>query len=130
MKTSFTLRLLSTVFIVSFFLGSCSHKPDGNLVTAGSPMAESIRFGYAVYMLPVHTKDPAVILHDVLAKKYPSLKLVSESPKQPDQMVVRIRNTVHPGYRSISGRECGADLEDCVHRKVEAAVSGWPRKLH
>jgi hypothetical protein len=131
MKTSFTLRLLSTVFIVSFFLGSCSHKPDGNLVTAGSPMAESIRFGYALYMLPVHTKDPAVILHDVLARKYPSLKLVSEIPTQPDQMVVsaHIQNNVQKefappklGLLKFKGHGLSPQQEQELQKSKEAFV--------
>ncbi len=51
-------------------------------------MADSVRFQYAVYMLPVHTHDPATALHEALTKKYPDLKLVDETPKEPREMLV------------------------------------------
>jgi uncharacterized protein YegJ (DUF2314 family) len=54
-------------------------------------MADSIRFEYAVYMLPIHAKDPSVVLQQALAKKFIQLKLVDEIPKEPREMVVFTR---------------------------------------
>lgn len=51
-------------------------------------MAESIHFHYAVYMLPVHAKDPSVVLHEALIRGYANLKLVDEIPKEPREMFV------------------------------------------
>lgn len=74
------------------FLCACSRKqkPEavGNIIPARSPMADSIRFQYAVYMLPVHAHDPAIVLRETLTKKYPDLKLVEEIPKEPHFMLV------------------------------------------
>jgi len=53
---------LNTVLFGLAFLGSCAKKPNENLVSARSPMADSIEFEYAVYMLPIHTQDPYVVL--------------------------------------------------------------------
>ncbi len=58
------------------------------MVPAKSPMADSIRFQYAVYMLPVHAHDPSIALRETLTKKYPDLKLVGEIPKEPRLMLV------------------------------------------
>jgi uncharacterized protein YegJ (DUF2314 family) len=58
-------------------------------------MTDSIRFQYAVYMLPVTGKDPSVVLQKKLAKGFPSLKLVAELPKEPREMVVGARLRKH-----------------------------------
>lgn len=130
MKTSFEVWALSSVLIVSSLLGSCSKKSDYNLAHAGSPMAESIRFEYAVYMLPVHTKDPAAILR-VLAKKHPDLKLVSEIPQTPDQMVVAtyMQNNVQkefappePGFLKFKGHGLSQQQEQALQKSKEAFV--------
>jgi hypothetical protein len=80
---------LNTVLFALAFLGSCAKKPNENLLSARSPMADSIKFEYAVYMLPTHTQDPYVVLRDALTKKYPGLRLVDEIPKKPQETVVR-----------------------------------------
>jgi len=54
-------------------------------------MADSIRFEYAVYMLPVCSKDSSVVLQQALTKKFAQLKLVAEIPKEPREMVVWAR---------------------------------------
>src|SRR5260370_5130974 len=95
------LKVLPVVAVMtaSVFLCCCAKKqqPEQNStpvkqeqsrVSAGPPMADSVRFQYAVYMLPVHTHDPATALHEALTKKYPDLKLVDETPKEPREMLV------------------------------------------
>src|SRR5437870_5232162 len=82
MRGRFPLLPIGTVLAVLVFLYSCSKKPEQNLVPVGSPMAESIRFQYAVYMLPTHAKDPSVALNNALVKNYLNLKLVGEIPKE------------------------------------------------
>jgi uncharacterized protein YegJ (DUF2314 family) len=79
--------LLGTIATILLLLCSCSKTPEPNLVPAGSPMADSIRFQYAVYMLPIPAKNPSVVLQQALAKKYAGLKLVTEIPKDPREMV-------------------------------------------
>jgi len=54
-------------------------------------MADSIRFEYAVYMLPVYSKDSSVVLQQALTKKFTQLRLVAEIPKDPREMVVWAR---------------------------------------
>lgn len=80
-------------------LPACSKKPEANLFPAGSPMASSIHFEYAVYMLPAPRKDPWVALRQAL-HHYPSLKLVAEVPKDPQEMTVsgRVQRNVHKDY--------------------------------
>jgi uncharacterized protein YegJ (DUF2314 family) len=88
MRSRFTGFSLSTVSIILLLLCSCSKKPEQSLVPAGSPMADSIHFEYAVYMLPVHAKDPTRILREALAKQHAGLKMVDEIPKGVREMVV------------------------------------------
>jgi hypothetical protein len=95
MKIRFAGLSLSTSATILLLLCSCSKKPEQNLVPAGPPMADSIRFQYAVYMLPIPAKNPSVVLQEALAKKYAGLKLVAEIPKDPREMVVSARLQRH-----------------------------------
>ncbi len=54
-------------------------------------MAAFIHFEYAVYILPAHPEDPRVVLQHALAKDFTKLKLVDELPKQPQEMLVKVR---------------------------------------
>jgi hypothetical protein len=100
MRSKFGRLFLSALSTILLLLCSCSKKPEANLVPAGSQMADSIQFEYAVYMLPVHGKDPMVVLRQALAKQYANLKLIDEVPKQPGEMVVsaRLKNHVQQEY--------------------------------
>lgn len=84
---------LPFAIVLSVFLSACSRKPDKSLVPAGSLIADSIHFQYAVYLLksPVPAEDPMSAIHEALAKKYPDLKLVDEIPKEPEAMLIRAR---------------------------------------
>jgi len=77
------------------FMSSCgrSRKSSGNLVAAGSLIADSIHFQYAVFILPSPSrpKDPLRVLHELLATKYAELKLVDEIPEPPKAMSIRAR---------------------------------------
>ena len=95
MRSRFARLSLSMASTTLLLLCSCSKKPEANLVSAGSPMADSIRFEYAVYMLPAHVKDPMAVLREALAKQYANLKLIGEIPKQPREMVVSARMKKH-----------------------------------
>jgi uncharacterized protein YegJ (DUF2314 family) len=79
------LRILLTTITC---LSSCSKKHELNLIPAGSPFADWIHFRYAVYVLPRATKDPSVVLHEALTKRYTELKLVDAIPERPTEMVV------------------------------------------
>lgn len=69
-------------------------------VPAGSPMAEVIRFQYAVYYLPKPAKDPSVALQRLLRKKQFRIKQVSGLPPRPDEPMVsaRLEKDVANGY--------------------------------
>lgn len=73
---------------------------EQHLVPAGSPIADSIQFEYAVYMLPTRAKNPSVVLRELMAKKYASLKLVGEISDSPREMVLsaRLQNHVQQEY--------------------------------
>jgi len=95
MRSRFARLSLSMASTTLLLLCSCSKKPEANLVSGGSPVADSIRFEYAVYMLPAHVKDPMAVLREALAKQYANLKLIGEIPKQPREMVVSARIKKH-----------------------------------
>ena len=95
MRSRFARLSLSMASTTLLLLCSCSKKPEANLVSGGSPVADSIRFEYAVYMLPAHVKDPTAVLREALAKQYANLKLIGEIPKQPREMVVSARMKKH-----------------------------------
>lgn len=80
--------------------GGCSKKASQKLLPAGSPMAQYIRFEYAVYMMPVPSKDPNAVLQRALKVGFPKLKLVSELPAQPKEtlMAARIERDMHGDY--------------------------------
>ena len=88
-----------TLVATLVFFCACSKKSDPTLFPAGSPMASPVRFEYAVYMIPVHRKDPSVALSQAL-KSYPGLKVVGEIPKEPHEMTVsaRTENDVQTKY--------------------------------
>jgi uncharacterized protein YegJ (DUF2314 family) len=71
------------------YLCACSKPQTQNTVPAEPPMADFIQFQYAVYFLPLHTKDPSIVLRELLAKKYSDLKLVEKLPEKPDEMFLK-----------------------------------------
>lgn len=83
MKTVLSIGLICTGI---GFVSGCSKQ---RLVSAGTPVAPYIHFEYAVYMMPVHTKDPDSVIRRALSSQFPKLKLVSELPLQPHGMMVK-----------------------------------------
>jgi hypothetical protein len=51
----------------------CSKRQNRIPVPETSPMANAIRFQYAVYFLSSSSNDAPAVFHEVLAKEYPSL---------------------------------------------------------
>ena len=88
-----TTLLVAAVSIACMFLCSCSRRADKGLVLAGSLMADSIRFQYAVYLLPLppHSVDPSAALHEALVSKYSDLKLVDEIPRESQAALIHAR---------------------------------------
>ncbi len=100
MRSRFGIVFFRALSVTFLLLCSCSKKPEQNVVPAGSPMADLIRFQYAVYMLPGPAKNPSIVLQDAMAKKYAGLKLVADIPKEPREMVVsaHLRKHVQQEY--------------------------------
>src|SRR5579863_8251446 len=87
-----TRRAVAIVAVVLFVISwSCPRTREKDLVPAGPPPASSIRFRYAVYLLPTpaHADDPSAVLHAALATSYPGLKLVEQIPNDPGAMLLR-----------------------------------------
>lgn len=63
-------------------------------------MSPFIHFRYAVYLLPGHPGDPLARTRRVIAKKYPTLKLVDTSPQRPveQSLSLQLRN-VQPDFQ-------------------------------
>jgi uncharacterized protein YegJ (DUF2314 family) len=122
-------------------LCSCSKGRDTNFVPPGSPMAESIRFQYAVYMLPAppaHAVDTSVVLHEVL-RKYADLKPVDEIPKEPQAMLIHsyVQKNVKkeyapPDMKSLQhfGRGISRDQAQALQDSDQALILefGHPKK--
>src|SRR5258707_4023971 len=91
------LIFAAAIFSVSALLCSCAKtKPQQAVFPAGTPMASSMRFEFAVYLLPRHAHDPSVVLREALADKYRLLKQVDEIPSTPREMLVHARLETHP----------------------------------
>jgi uncharacterized protein YegJ (DUF2314 family) len=93
MPSARVTALLVAASVVCVALCSCSRGPDKGLVPAGSLMADSIRFQYAVYLLPVppHSVDPAAALREALVDSSNELKLVDEIPRDPRAALIHTR---------------------------------------
>ncbi len=132
-KRQIRTLLVVAASVAGVFFSSCSRKADKGLVPAGSPMAASIRFQYAVYMLPVpkHSVDPSAVLHDVLARKYNDLNLVNEIPTEPPAALVhsRVQKNVPqeyppPDMKSLeySGHGIGPEQAQALQKSNEAFI--------
>ena len=98
---------------------------------AGPPMADSIQFQYAVYMLPIHAKNPSAVLQEALAKRYAGLKIVAEIPAEQREMVVSAHLQKHvqqeyapPNIESLQYFGCGLSPEQAqgLQKSEEAFV--------
>jgi uncharacterized protein YegJ (DUF2314 family) len=92
-------------------------------------MSDSIRIEYAVYFLPVHAKNPSLILQEALAKKYAGLKVVAEIPKEPQEMVVSAHLQKHvqkeyapPDMESLQYFGRGLSQEQAQHLQKSKEV--------
>src|SRR5262245_23375581 len=63
-------------------------KPEKVSAPATSPMADTIRFQYAVYYLPDSSSDAPAIFRKVLTKEYPALKSVDKIPERTEETIV------------------------------------------
>ncbi|MBZ5521607.1 MAG: DUF2314 domain-containing protein [Acidobacteriia bacterium] len=113
-------------------LSSCSKsKPQQTVVLAGMSMANSMRFEFAVYLLPRSAGDPSAVLREALAGKYSSLKEVAEIPSAPRGMLVHARLERHalreyppPDLKSLSysGYGLSAEQAQALQRSDEAFI--------
>lgn len=88
---SFGLSLGCCIIFSVFVFCGCSHPKPKELFPAGSLMSKTIRFQYAVYMLPKHAKDPSVVLRQALKRNFAQLKLVDKLPEEPNETLVHER---------------------------------------
>lgn len=96
MRSSGFKLLAAAVFSLCVLLCACSKtKPQEAAFPAGAPMADSMRFEFAVYLLAGHGGDPSAVLREALAERYKFLKLVDEIPDAPKQMLVHARLEKH-----------------------------------
>ena len=79
---------VAVVFVIFILLLSCSRKSQQEVFPFAQPMAESIRFQLAVYLLPGSTRDPAAVLREVIGAQHPNLKPVAELPQEPREPLV------------------------------------------
>ncbi len=105
-NTRFTVLPATAVLTMLVFLCPCSKRPGHNMVPADAKMADTIHFQCAVYMLPVHISDPSTILHEVLVKKYPNLKVVEEIPNEPQGMLIHVHT-----QRNVQREYAPPDME-------------------
>lgn len=80
-----------TLLALTLTFTSCSRTPRKDSVPVSTPMADSIRFEYAVYLLPTSSNKALAHLKRLLASKYGAFKLINDFPKEPDQMVIEAR---------------------------------------
>src|ERR1039457_734028 len=104
-------------------------------------MSDSIRFQYAVYILPslpAHRVKAAMVLHEVL-KRHPELNAADELPKEPQGMMVHayVQDNVKkqyapPGVKSLQyfGRGISRDQAQALQNTDKALVLdfGHPKK--
>jgi uncharacterized protein YegJ (DUF2314 family) len=78
----------------------CSKRQDQEIVPAGSPMARSIHFQFAIYYLPLPSGDPSAALNQLLAREYRKLKLVEEMREDPGELLVcaYVQNDIQTEY--------------------------------
>jgi hypothetical protein len=70
------------------FLCACSRRSEKSLITPGSPVADSIRFQYAVYLLPNgHHVNALTELHGAIGR-FTNLRSVGDIPKTPEAMLI------------------------------------------
>ena len=119
--------------ILFLLLCACEGKSNGRGEVVGEPaMAGYMHFEYAVYLPPAKSKgavDPLTVLADSLGH-YPSLKLVSELPKEARTMQVQahLNGNIRQGY-------VPPDLErlrysgNGLSREQAVALQKWTRAL-
>lgn len=71
-------------------LTSCAGAENSNAVPAGSPLADEIRFQYAVYYLPHPTSEPTAALDELLEAEEADLARVEELPEIPTDSLVAV----------------------------------------
>lgn len=100
-------------------------------VAAGSPVAEAIRFQFAVYFLPAPAKDSTAALQDALRSRNVTIKLVDELPKTAGEPVVsvRVENDVArhyapPGLDSLryAGRGLSREQAQALQKSKQALI--------
>jgi uncharacterized protein YegJ (DUF2314 family) len=89
LKLSYAIALVSVVYFVSAEPGPTPNMALTEAIS-GSPMAEEIRFEYAIYYLPAPRSNPVTLLTDLL-KTYPEMKLVTKPSRSFSGMQVSQR---------------------------------------
>jgi hypothetical protein len=80
------------VSLVTSLSVSCSNRQQANISKPAriSSMVDSIRFQYAVYLLPDSRSDALAVFRKALTKEYSSLSVADKIPTEPSEMLVRV----------------------------------------
>jgi hypothetical protein len=86
--TKCTLLRLPIISIALLICAACSKAQEQEIVTTSPPMAKPIHFLFAIYYLPLPSKDPSTALDQLLANERSELKLVQEMQEPPGELLV------------------------------------------
>jgi len=97
MRRGFVAGAVASMTLLAIVVVGCSKSDKaqqtaiGEVVPAGSPMDGVIRFEFAVYLVGGGSKGPQAALREEIEKNFKELKLVTEIPSAPSDMVVSVR---------------------------------------
>src|SRR5215813_13693908 len=93
-----TLKLFGVTLVVLSLSNSCARKPDLGKTSVSSPMADSIRFQFAIYLLQKQPSDPWVVFRRTAKSR--NFTVVDKLPEAPQEMLVRahMQMNVHKEY--------------------------------
>ena len=109
------------ILILLAFLPFCSKKPSQDVFPFQQPMAESMRFQLAVYLLPRPAHDPAAALRKALAGQHAQVKPVAELPTEPREPLIyaHLQKNVRQKYRPPSLEYLGHAAHGLSHEQAE-----------
>jgi uncharacterized protein YegJ (DUF2314 family) len=127
-------RLLLEISVISIALAlraSCSKEPKEEMVSMSSLRAQSIHFQYAIYYLPLPSRDPSALLPLLLADEKHWLKVVNEMEEAPNDPLVhayscdKVQEKYAPPdveYLQLFGRGLTREQAEKLHKCERAFI--------